>query len=161
MTEKVVFGQSMEGLYRALAPHTPQERAAFLKAGVTKEHFDAAYPLQAWMDLLDACGASRFAQLPELERFTEVGADGDAEDPRPPPHLERLTRAFRTANNFTIGTLESLAPNHHRVHINYTARVGFYLGVIESGCAHAGARDLVVRVLETKDCATTYEVRWA
>ena len=176
MTDKVVFGQSMEGLYRALAPHTPQERAAFLKAGVTKEgHFDAAYSLETWMSVLDACGASRFAQLPELERFTEVGRlffqgfqktlIGSAlmamlKILGPRRTLERLTRNFRTANNFTVGTLESLAPNHHKVHINYTARPGFYLGLIESGCAHAGAKDLTVKVIETKDFATTYEVKW-
>ena len=46
MTEKVVFAQSMEGLYRALEPHTPQERAAFLKAGVKKDHFDTTFEVR-------------------------------------------------------------------------------------------------------------------
>lgn len=174
--EKVVFGQSMEGIYRALSPHTPQERAAFLKAGVKKDHFDAAYPLQSWMEILDACAASRFASLDEQARFVEVGRlffsgfqktlIGSAlmamlKILGPRRTLERLTRNFRTANNFTEGTLETLAPNHHLVRINYTARPGFYLGLIESGCLHAGARELSVTVLETKDLATVYEVKWA
>lgn len=174
--EKVVFGQSMEGIYRALTPHTPQERAAFLKAGVTKDHFDAAYPLQSWMEILDACAASRFASLDEQARFVEVGRlffsgfqktlIGSAlmamlKILGPRRTLERLTRNFRTANNFTEGTLETLAPNHHLVRINYTARPGFYLGLIESGCLHAGARELSVKVLETKELATVYEVKWA
>ena len=173
--EKVVFGQSMEGLYRALAPHTPQERAAFLKAGVRTDQFAAAYPLDAWLELLDACAASRFAQLNELERFTEVGRlfflgfektlmgsalMGLLKVIGPRRMLDRLTRNFRSANNFTVGTLESLAPNHHKVHINYTARPGFYRGVIASGCASAGAKGLTVTVLETKDLGTTYEIKW-
>ncbi len=173
--EKVVFGQSMEGIYRALSPHTPQERAAFLKAGVTGEKFNPAYPIANWMEIIDACAASRFAGKPELERFIEVGRlffsgfqktlIGSAlmamlKILGPRRTLERLTRNFRTANNFTVGTLESLTPNHHLVHINYTARPGFYLGLIESGCLHAGAKGLSVTVLETKDLATTYEVKW-
>jgi uncharacterized protein (TIGR02265 family) len=136
--EKVVFSQSMEGLYRALTPFTPQERAAFLKAGVRNDqNFAAGYPVQVWLDLLDACAASRFAHLPELERFTEVGRlfflgfektlmgsalMGLLKVIGPRRTLDRLTRNFRTANSFTVGTLESLAPNHHRVHINFTAR---------------------------------------
>jgi uncharacterized protein (TIGR02265 family) len=74
--------------------------------------------------------------------------------------LERLTRNFRAANNFTVGTLTSLAPNHHRLHINFTARPGFYLGVIESGCQRSGAIGLSVTALETKDEGTTYDVKW-
>ena len=46
--------------------------------------------------------------------------------------------------------------------INYTARPGFYLGLIESGVRHAGAKELTVVVRETtKDLASTYEVKWA
>lgn len=173
--EKVVFGQSMEGIYRALAPHTPQERAAFLKAGITKEKFNPAYPIANWLEIIDACAASRFAGQSELDRFTEVGRlfftgfqktlIGSAlmamlKILGPRRTLERLTRNFRTANNFTEGTLESLAPNHHRVRINYTARPGFYLGVMETGCLYAGAKGLSVTILETKDLATTYEIKW-
>lgn len=175
-TERVVFAQSMEGLYRALTPHTAQERAAFLKAGVKKEgQFDAAYALAGYIEILDACAASRFAHLPEVERFTEVGRlfflgfektlIGAAMAAMlkvlgPRRTLERMTRNFRTANNFTEGLLESLSPNHHLVRINYTARPGFYRGLLESGCLRAGAQGLTVNVLETKDFATTYEVRW-
>jgi uncharacterized protein (TIGR02265 family) len=173
--EKVVFGQSMEGLYRALTPLTPQERAAFLKAGVKGEKFDAAYPVQSHLDILDACAASRFAHLPELERYTEVGRlyvrgfektlIGSAlmamlKILGPRRTLERLTRNLRTANNFSEGKLTSLSPNHHQVHVNYTVRPGFYRGILESGCTHAGAKGLTVTVLETKDFATTYDVKW-
>lgn len=173
---KVVFAQSMEGLYRALTPHTQAEQAAFLRAGVKGgDQFAAGYPIETWLELLDACASSRFAQLPELERYTAVGRlfflgfektlMGSAllallKVIGPRRMLERLTRNFRSANNFTVGTLTSLAPNHHRLHINFTARPGFYLGVIESGCQRAGAAGLSVAALETNAQGTTYEVKW-
>jgi len=172
-----VFSQSMEGLYRALAPHTPKERAAFLAAGVTSDkHFAPAYPVELHVAILDACADSRFSHLPELQRYTEVGKlffsgfektlIGSALMAMlrvlgPRRTLDRLTRNFRTANNFTEGTLTTFAPNHHHVRINYTVRPGFYRGLLESGVRQAGAKDLTVNVVETKDFATTYELKWA
>jgi uncharacterized protein (TIGR02265 family) len=177
MTEKVVFSQSMEGLYRALDPLTPQERAAFLAAGVKDStKFAPAYPVDLHIAILDACAASRYAHLPELERYTEVGKlfftgfqktlIGSAmlamlKVLGPRRTLERLSRNFRTANNFTEGTLVTLAPNHHRVTINFTKRPGFYLGLLHSGCLHAGAKDLKVTLVETKNFETTYDLTWA
>ncbi len=176
MTERVVFAQSMEGLFRALQPCTPAERTAFAKAGITGERFLPAYPVEQHLEILDACATSRFAHLPELERYTEVGKLYIAGFQKtligtalmamlrvlgPRRTLERLTRNLRSANNFSEGTLTSLAPNHHLVHVNYTVRPGFYRGLLVSGCLHAGARELSVTVVETKDLASTYEVKWA
>jgi uncharacterized protein (TIGR02265 family) len=175
--ERVVFAQSMEGLYRALDPLTPQERAAFLKIGVQREtKFNAAYPLTQYIDVMDACAASRFAGLPENERYKEVGRlfFGGFEKTLmgsaliallkvigPRRTLQRMTRSFRAANNFTEGTVEELAPNHHLVKVNFTLRPGFYTGLLEQGCLRAGAKDLSVKLLETRDLATTYELKWA
>ncbi len=177
MTEKVVFAQSMEALYRALSPHTPLERAAFAKAQVISgDRFAAAYPVQLHVDILDACAQSRFSQLEEFERYAAIGRLyllgfektllGSAlmamlKVLGPRRALDRMTRNFRTANNFTEGTVQTFAPNHHWVHINYTVRPGFYFGLLESGCLRAGAKDLVVKVVETKNLATTYEIKWA
>lgn len=175
--ERVVFAQSMEGLWRALDPLTPQERAAFLKAGVKKQgDFLPAYPLPQYIEIIDACAASRFASLQELERYTEVGRLFFSGFERtligaamvsmlkvlgPRRTLQRMTRNFRTANNFTDGFVETLAPNHHHVRINYTLRPGFYLGLLDSGCRRAGAQELQARLLETKDFSASYELRWA
>lgn len=172
---KVVFAQSMEGIYRALTPHTPQERAAFLKAGVKGDRFDAGYPVEAWIEILDASAASRFSHLTELDRFAEVGRTFFSGFEKtligkalttvakligPRRMLERMTRNLRSANNFTESTLESLAPNHHLVRISYTARPGFFLGLLESSCLLAGAKGLTVRVVETKNMASVYELKW-
>lgn len=175
--ERVVFAQSMEGLFRALDPHTPQERAAFLKCGVTKDaKLLVAYPLAQYVEIMDACAASRFAHLPELERYTEVGRlfFGGYEKTLmgsalitmlkvlgPKRTLGRLTRSFRTANNFTEAHVDALADNHYRVRVSFTLRPGFYLGLLENGCQRAGAKGLDVKLIERKDQAATYEIRWS
>lgn len=174
--ERVVFGTSMEGLYRALAPPRPAEEAAFLKAGVTGKSFAAAYPLAAYTEILDACGASRFPDAAPLERFTEVGRLFFSGYERtlvgtalvallrvlgPRRTLHRMTRNFRTANNYTEMTVEEFAPNHHLVRVNYVVRPGFFLGIIESGCLRAGAKELSVRLISQEGESPVYEVKWA
>ncbi|MFT3713897.1 MAG: DUF2378 family protein [Archangium sp.] len=175
-SERVVFGHSMEGLFRALQPHTPQERAAFLKAGVDGvKKFSAAYPLQQYVDVQNACAASRFAHLPEDERYFEIGRlfMGGYEKTLlgnamlamlkligPRRALDRLTRSMRTANNFSEGTFTSLAPNHHVITINYTLRPGFYRGILFASLERAGAKDLRISAVSTKDLVTTYDVTW-
>lgn len=176
MNERVVFGTSMEGLHRALAPPTPAESAAFLKAGVTGERFAPAYPLAAYMEILDACADSRFGDAAPLERYAHVGRLFWAGYEKtlvgaaltamlrvlgPRRTLDRMTRNFRTANNYTEVTVDSRAPNHHLVRVNFVARPGFYLGIIESGCLRAGAKDLSVTLVESTAESPVYEVKWA
>lgn len=176
--ERVVFASSMEGLWRALTPLTHAETVAFERAGVKgpQPSFAAAYPLQVYMDILDACANGRFAHLDELERYTQIGRlfiDGYSKTMvgtaligllrvlGPRRTLERTTRNIRSANNYTEAHLEALAPNHYRVRVNYVVRLGFYAGIIEQCCRAGGAKDLKVTVAEFKDNAPVYEVRWA
>lgn len=175
-SERVVFLSSMEGLHRALSPPTPAETAAFLKAGVNGKTFAPAYALQAYTDILDACGASRFPDAAPLERFRQVGRlffsgyektlVGSALVAMlrllgPRRTLERMTRNFRTANNYTEVTVEALGAAHHLVRVNYVVRPGFYLGIIEAGCERAGAKDLSVTLVSQDGESPVYEVKWA
>ena len=73
--------------------------------------------------------------------------------------LQNLTLNFNYAVAKKIFTW-LLVFNYYCVRINYTARSGFYLGVMETGCLYAGAKGLSVTILETKDLATTYEIKW-
>jgi uncharacterized protein (TIGR02265 family) len=175
-SELLVFSSSMEGMWRALQPPTPLEAAAFTRAGITGKNFQAAYPLIQYTDLLDACGESRFSHLAPLERFAEVGRlfmkgyektlIGNAllavlRVLGPKRTLERMTRNFRTANNYTEVTVEPLAPNHHRVRITHVTRPGLFVGLLEVGCTYAGAKDLSVTLLEHAGQVAQYEVKWA
>lgn len=174
--EKVVFGNSMEGLWRALEPHTPEEKEAFTRAGVTGKAFSAAYALPEYLAILDACARSRFAGQVPLEQYTSVGRlfFGGYEKTLvgqalmtvlrvigPRRTLERMTRNFRTANNFSEVEVESLAPNHHRVRFKHVTHPGFYRGIMLSGIQRAGAKDAAVEFFGQEGHVATYEVRWA
>lgn len=172
---KVVFAQSMEGLYRALQPLQPLEQTAFLKAGVKGDgKFAAAYPLELYMDVMKAASA-RFPELEHDARYREVGKLfiggftatlmgsamlGLLKVLGPRRALDRLTRSFRAANNFTGGSFTSLAPNHHRVVVDYTLQPGFYWGLLEETLRRVGARDLVITIHEKRELTTTYDVSW-
>jgi uncharacterized protein (TIGR02265 family) len=175
---RVVFASSMEGLWRGLAPANAEELAAFAKAGVVgpTPRFLAAYPVEAYSEVMDTCARTRFGHLGELERYTEVGrlfVSGYSKTMvgsallallrvlGPRRTLERTTRNIRTANSYTEASLETLAPNHHRLRVNYVAHPGFYRGIIEGTCLHAGAKELRVDLAEFTDNAPIYDVRWA
>ncbi|MGV3624678.1 MAG: DUF2378 family protein [Archangium sp.] len=177
MTEQqVVFASSMEGMWRALQPPTLPEAAAFKRAGIDGKKFQAAYPLAQYTDLLDACGSSRFAHLEPLQRFTEVGRlfmvgyektlVGQAllavlKVLGPRRMLDRMTRNFRTANNYTEVTVETVSPTQHVVRITHVARPGLFIGLLEAGLTYAGAKDATVKLVDHHDKVARYEVRWA
>lgn len=175
--EKVIFGNSMEGLWRALEPHTAAEAEAFRRAGVTGgKSFQPAYPLPAYLAILEACAQGRFAGQDPLEQYTQVGRlfFGGYERTLvgqalmavmrvigPRRTLERMTRNFRTANNFTEAEAEALAANHHRLVMKHVTYPGFYRGILLSGIERAGARAPAVEFLGREGHVATYEVRWS
>lgn len=163
-------------MWRALQPPTPTEAAAFTRAGIDGKRFQAAYPLAQYTDLVDACGASRFAHLEPLERFTEVGRlfmvgyektlVGQAliavlKVLGPRRMLERMTRNFRTANNYTEVTVETVSPTEHIVRITHVTRPGLFIGLLEKGLTYAGAKNLSVKLIDHHDKVARYGVRWA
>jgi uncharacterized protein (TIGR02265 family) len=173
--QQIVFSSSMEGMWRALQPPTPLEAEAFARAGVNGKDFQAAYPLVQYTDLLDACGTSRFAHLAPLERFTEVGRlfmkgyektfIGQALIAMlrvlgPKRTLQRMTRNFRTANNYTEVEVEPLGATHYRVRVTHVTRPGLFVGLLEAGCTYAGAKNLSVTLISHADQVAVYEVKW-
>jgi uncharacterized protein (TIGR02265 family) len=174
--QRVVFGNSMEGLWRALEPHTREEAEAFRKAGVNGRSFLPAYPVEDYLRVMESCAASRFGGQPPLEQYTSVGRlffsgyektlVGQAlmamlKVLGPRRTLERMTRNFRTANNYSEAEVEAVGPNHHRVRLKHVKHPGFYRGLILSGVERAGARSASVEVSAQDGDVVTYEVRWS
>jgi uncharacterized protein (TIGR02265 family) len=175
--EKVVFGPSVEALWRAMRPPNAAELEAFAAAGVRDGHgFDAAYPLAPYLKIMDACAKSRFGHLPEQAAYVEVGhlfVEGFARTVigqallsimrvmGPRRTLQRMTRAFRAANNYTEVSIEPVSNTVYRMRVNFVLRPGFYIGVMEHTFAHAGARDVRVTMVEYENQAPIFEVRWS
>lgn len=174
--DKVVFGPSVEALWRAMQPMTPAELEAFRAAGVVDGRFDAAYALEPYMKILAACATSRYGHLPLEEAYIKVGhlfAEGFGRTMigqaligvmklvGPRRTLQRMTRNFRAANNYTDVQLVTVEDNLHRIKVNYVAQPGFYMGIIQRTCENAGAKNVQVTMVDYVDQSPTFEVRWA
>jgi uncharacterized protein (TIGR02265 family) len=175
-SERVVFGASFEGLLRAMMPPTPAEQKALDAANVRiGGPYSAAYPLETYIAVMKACADSRYGHLPELERYTAVGRLFFQGYERtiigqalvavvrvlgPQRTLQRMTRNFRTANNFTHCEVEMVSPSHHLVRISWSLYPGFYKGLLEAGCSRAGAKALKVEMISFVDCSPVFSVSW-
>jgi uncharacterized protein (TIGR02265 family) len=174
--DKVVFGPSLEALWRAMDPLTAAEAQAFKDAGVVGGRFDAAYPLAPYLKILEASATSRFGHLQEQDAYVQVGhlfVEGFTRTVigqalmgimrllGPRRTMQRLTRNFRAANNYTEVSVTTLRDNHHQIAVNFVEKPGFYIGVLERTLAHAGAKNAEVTMIAYVDRSPTFEVRWS
>ena len=74
--------------------------------------------------------------------------------------LDRLTRSFRNANNYTTANLRELAPKHFEIEFGFVQIPGFYRGVLDAGLRAVGANDLSVELAKREALAATFTVRW-
>jgi len=175
--ERVVFAASVEALLRAFGPPwRPGAREALLKLGIDPEQAPrAAYPLSLYMQLLAALAEIHFPDAIEDERYFQMGQAfirgfertliGRAQlsllqliGPR--RTLDRLTRSFRNANNYTTANLRELAPKHFEIEFGFVQIPGFYRGVLDAGLRAVGANDLSVELAKREALAATFTVRW-
>lgn len=71
-----------------------------------------------------------------------------------------MTRNFRTANNYTEVSVETLSPTQHVVRITHVTRPGLFVGLLEKGLTYAGAKALTVKLIDHRDTVARYDVRW-
>lgn len=175
---RVVFGPSVEALLRAFGPPwKPGALEALRKLGLDPEKpVQAAYPLETYMQLMETLSRIEFPELDGEARYLQLGHAfirgfertfiGRAQlgllrliGPR--RTLARLTRSFRTANNYSEANLRELAPNRFEVSFAFVQHVGFYQGVLEAGLREVGAKDLVVSLASRVGLSATYQMRWS
>ncbi|MBS2030996.1 MAG: DUF2378 family protein [Deltaproteobacteria bacterium] len=175
--ERVVFGASVEALLRAFGPPwKPGAREALVKLGIEPEQPPrAAYPLELYMQLLKSLGEIHFPAAAEDERYFQMGQAfirgfertliGRAQlsllkliGPR--RTLDRLTRSFRNANNYTTANLRELASSHFEIDFGFVQFPGFYRGVLDGGLRAVGAANLSVELARREQMAATFSVRW-
>ncbi len=174
--QRVVFAASMEAALRAFEPTTPEERVCFEALGLKLEALEPAYPLEAWHTLLDTSAASRFPRLPEFERYSQLGRlfmHGYARTSvggallsllrvvGPERAVQRMTRNFRTANDFTDVEVLLLPPNGALLRFTHVERPGFVHGLLTAAMEAAEAPNLSVQFLSNEGAAATFEVRWS
>lgn len=178
MTEKLIFVQTFEGLTRAYGSRfTPELLTNFRLYGFDPERLLPAYPQKTFIEVVRLIARALNPGLEENEAIRAVGRgfiDGYDETLvgramlgmirliGPRRTLERLTRQFRTGNNFSDTRLMQKGPTEYELWCNEVRLPGWYQGIISRGLEVAGSRDVSVEVVNRDDSGGgTFLIRWA
>ena len=177
MTEKLIFAQTFEGLLRSLGGKlTPQLVAGLRERGLdTSASLLPAYPLRVWIEVLSFVARQCHAGLAPDAAVAAVGRhfmDGYGETMvgrammammrliGPRRTLERVTRQFRTGNNFSETKLTPVGATEYHLWVNEVQLAGWYVGILSRGLEMAGGREVEVELLQRDAGAGTFRVRW-
>lgn len=177
MKEKIVFEHTMESILRVLgSPLPPEQSAELARLGVDPSRpLLPAYPLDIYTAVIDFITRKRWPELSQDEAGHELGRAfmrayrntlmGKAVYSLTKligPHrtLQRITRNFRTANNFTETQLEQVGPATYVLRFNYATRAGYLRGLLTEALEGAGARGLSVNLLSSANDGATFRITW-
>jgi uncharacterized protein (TIGR02265 family) len=177
MVDKLIFSQTFEGIFRALGPRLDANLSSRLKeAGVDPSRpLRPAYPVPVFHAVLQALGDALYPALEEDERHEELARmfmSGYSETMvgramlammrviGPRRTLERLSRQFRTGNNFSETALTELGNTEFELWCNQVTAPGWYVGLIERGLELAGAHHPKARLVRRDEAGATFRVTW-
>ena len=173
---RLIFGHALEGVLRVLdsSPSGPDARA-LARLGVEPDALEVTYPLETHLALLDYLVETRWSQLPADEGYAAVGrAAVTAYEATllgrvllqmlrvlgPERMLYRLTKTFRSMNNYTETQVREVGPRYFEVYFNLALRPGFVRGILEQGLRAAGARGVRAEQMVARDGGAVFYVRW-
>jgi uncharacterized protein (TIGR02265 family) len=177
MGEKLIFSQTFEGIFRALGPRLdPSLSAALRQLGLdTQKPLEPAYPLAVFLEAVRLIGQRLFPELDADGQAHALGRefmDGYSQTMvgramvgmmrvlGPRRTLERLSRQFRTGNNFSETTLTQVSPAEFQLWCNQVTIPGWYAGLIERGLELAGAKAPLALLLRLDETGGTFRVTW-
>jgi uncharacterized protein (TIGR02265 family) len=161
--QALIFSQTVEGLFRALAPLSDEACARFRALGIDpKKPLAPAYPVDQWLKLMKAAAEVRDPHAPlgaALEALGRAFVDGYGETMigkamlaalrvmGPKWALTRLRRSLSTGSNFFESTAEQLGPGEVEVWLNRVTWPEWYFGILGRGLEHAGAKNVRVSLV--------------
>lgn len=175
---ELVFSQTVEGLLRALGPLDAATKGRMQALGVDPDRLEPAYPADQYV-ALQRLAVELFAPNQPfpvgIEALGRRFVDGYGETLMgravlaglrllgPVRALERLSRTLSTGSTFFKTKLEEVRPAVWRLWINRVTYPGWYVGLVQRGLEHAGAKKVEVRVVEHvgPGQGLTLEVTWA
>lgn len=177
MNEPVVFSQAVEGLMRAINSRLDDaSRAHLASLGLDpRTRLEPAYPLAVWTNVM-RYGASLVApSSPPPQQMFELGRrfiEGYGETIvgkamltalkvlGPRRTLERMSRNFRSGNNYTETRLDAKGPTEFVLWFNEVKEPEFYRGMLTAGVERSGAKGLEVHTLSHDASGATFSIRW-
>lgn len=177
MPDRLMFAATFEGLFRAMGPRLDAALAEELaRLGVDpRKPLEPAYSLETFRVVV-----VRLAQVlaPELSEEARIHALGRAfmdayghsfvgramlamlSAIGPKRTLARLSRSFRTGNNFSETRVVDDGPKKASLWCNQVTLPGWYEGLISRGLEIAGARNVRVVLIARDDAGGTFSVAW-
>lgn len=174
-SERVVFSSVFESCAR-LVEHTKPELMPQLRAaGVDFKKLQAAYPAQTWREVSRIAARGLFpGQPPDKadfqlgQRFMEQYAQtiigralmATLSVIGPRRAFTRVSRSFRTSNNYTEDRVTAHGPNDYELWLNEVLVPWVNAGVLQAALSAIGAKGCVVEVVALDAEGVTYRCRW-
>lgn len=172
----MVFSQTVDGLLKALTPMSATSKLKLVAIGVDPDQrLEPAYPREKWLELIHlACeihapGKDHEAASYELGRrfmtsYTQ-GLVGKAMMAAlrvigPRRALERMSRNFRTGNNFSETRLTEPTKGVYELWCSHATLAGWYQGIIEAGLLLAGAAEVKATLVRREQGGAVFQVEW-
>jgi uncharacterized protein (TIGR02265 family) len=176
--ERVVFGQSFEGLFvRGLKGRlTPRLEQRLKEIGLDLKRLATAYPLEVWTKSVELAAQELHRGVPRAEAYRLLGervVEGFAETflgntlfsvlklYGPTRAMHRTTRNFRSANNYTEARVTERKPGDFELWMNETGDTRWVTqGVLVAALRRLGATELTVDVTHFDEQGVTFDVKW-
>lgn len=175
--QPMVFSQAVEGLLRALGNRLDDGAKDHLRAlGLdVRARLEPAYSLAVWTQVMRYASTLVAPGRPPPEQMFELGRrfiEGYAETIvgramltalkvlGPRRTLERMSRNFRSGNNYTQTKLEALGPTDFTLWFNEVKEPEFYRGMLSAGVDRSGAKVVTVKTLNHDATGATFSVKW-
>lgn len=176
MTERLIFGNSVAGMLRALGPElSPATRRELIALGVNPDKLLPAYGVPEYVKLLDYIGAQRFPELQGTERDRALGREfirgfgetfvGKATLAMgrvlgPLRATLRLTRTMRTVNNYSHAEAFPGTNNSVQLWCHPVLRPWYYVGVFEQAGWEVHGPTYAVELQKFEQERADFLIRW-
>ncbi len=174
--ELLVFEHAVEGMIRALGSKLDATNAARLReAGLDVAHILPAYPLDVWLKLMviaadiTSPGATKEQAMYDFgRRFLEGYTDtllGKAlltmiRVLGPKRTLERMTRNFRSGNNYSQTELKPVGEREFDLWCNHVNYSEWYRGLISAGVEASGGKNVQISVLKHDSTGAIFRIKY-
>ena len=178
--QRVVFGNTFEGLYRFVSPSLGQGHAERLRAAAgvdfTKQ-LHPAYPAEAFVAVVREMAQQLYPAEPEAERLRRVGravlegwrltlvgraVESLSRVVGPLRTFRMAGKKFRTSDNFTDVRVEERGPRELLLHLNDALGMpAYYQGFFEAIVEHLGVASPRVEIAAAEAPGVTLRVTWA
>jgi uncharacterized protein (TIGR02265 family) len=175
--QRVVFGQSVEALWKSCGPNPPQEVVrAFTDSGIdVRKRFVVAYPAEQYATLMAKLAEARFPQAGPDERYLLLGRafmEGYQQTMMgrallkllavlgPRRVLHQTTRSFRSANNYSRAEVTELGPRHFRMVVHPVHHPGWHVGLVTAGLEIAGGKNVRMQLASLERDEASFDITW-